>query len=520
MLRGFVHARIWNSDATAFLVEDGRFTKVGTDAEIQAELAAADETVDLNGLYVYPGFADSHLHLVGLGFYLSMLQLSGCRSVQDIQELVKKRLEQKEPWVIGRGYNEDNFDSKRRPLKADLDAVSIDVPIALTRVDGHVMVCNSKALELAGITEKTDIDGGAIDFERGVLEETAMNLVHKAWPKPDADTIEKYIRTGMKECNRYGITSVGSDDFVTLNEDYRPILAVFSRMAFQQSLTVRVNEQCEFASLEDFRQFLEDGYTQDTGDDFFRIGPLKLVADGTLGAHTASLSVPYVDNQGTMGYECYSTEDLNEYIRLAAYYNMAAIVHAIGDETVDTVLDIFKDVVLPGNPLHHGFVHCQITRPEQLQEMIRMQLNCYFQSLFIDYDASILESRVGPELAASSYAFRTLFEGTDASNGSDAPVEMPDVLKGIQLAVTRRSLSHPQAAMNPGECLSPKQALESYTAAGYKAFDVQDRLGAIQEGYLADFAVLDTDIEHCEPETIAKGKVMMTVMNGETVYER
>ena len=148
-----------------------------------------------------------------------------------------------------------------------------------------------------------------------------------------------------------------------------------------------------------------------------------------------------------------------------------------------------------------------------------MHIDCYFQSLFIDDDAPILSKRVGDERAASCYPFRSLSESVIAANGSDAPVETPDVLKGIQLAVTRQSVSE-DAGMNPEECLTVKQAIDSFTVCGARIFSAEDRFGVLAEGYYADFAVLDTPIENTETESIRSIPVMMTVMNGETVFER
>ena len=520
MRKGYINANILKSADTAFLVDDNTIVKTGTDAEISRLLTIDEEIIDLQGMAVVPGFVDTHMHLLELGSYLYHARLAGCTSCAEIVSRLKAfaNSSKMKGWIKGRGYNEDLFTTDEKPDKALLDSVSTEYPVVITRACGHLLVANSKALELAGITEETQVEGGRIDFEKGIVEENAIPLIHNAEPAPDEAMLEAYIKEGASFCSRYGITTVGSDDFLSVVHDWRPVLNVFEKMSFQEELDVRINEQCEFSSPKEFASFLDEGYTTDVGNDFFRIGPLKLITDGSLGARTAALAKPYCDAPGQSGYMSMSEEDIRLYAELASRFNMPVICHAIGDDAVDTCIRVLKDVVYEGNPLHSGLVHLQILRPEQIRRIIDLKLSCYYQTLFIDYDATILKDRVG-SLADSCYPYASLFRGTLCSNGSDAPVEVPDVLKGIQLAVTRKS-THEGFAMNPEECLTVEEALDSYTVNGARQFFMDDRIGAVKAGMYADFAVLSQDILHCDPENIMNTKVMMTVMNGRTVFER
>lgn len=518
-MRGFINADIWKNTATAFIVDEGRFAFLGTDEEVKQRLTESDELIDLQGMFVTPGFIDSHMHLLGYGHFLNGLQLAGAHSVMDVMRMLKKKADEHPDWIIARGFNEELFDVPAMPLKSDLDAVSTEIPISITRVCGHKMIANSKALELAGIGPDSVIEGGYIDFEKGYLEESGMNPVQAVWPKPTVESMQKDILAGSKSLNSYGITSCGSDDFVSLSNDWRMVIDAYMRLGYQRRMTVRVNEQCHFENPREFAHFLDEGYTFDVGDDYFRIGPLKIIADGSLGARTAALTKPYSDAPEKKGILIYTKSEMKIFLELASRYNMPSIIHAIGDRALDQVLKLYDDVVLEGNPLHHGIVHCQIMTPEQIRKVVDMKLNCYFQSLFVDFDAKILNSRVGEKRAASSYPYRTLFEGTCASNGSDAPVEVPDPLKGIQLAVTRTSLDK-SASMNPDECLTVDQAIESYTEKAAQTFFADDRLGKICEGYIADFAVTDRNITKIPADEISACRIMMTVMDGETVFER
>ena len=196
---------------------------------------------------------------------------------------------------------------------------------------------------------------------------------------------------------------------------------------------------------------------------------------------------------------------------------MPTIAHAIGDKAVDQALEVFKDEVLENNPLGYGLVHTQILRKDQIDKIIEMKLDCYFQSLFIDSDASVLKERIVSELQDTSYPYKTLLENTRCANGSDAPVEIPDVLKGIYLAVTRKS-TITGVEMNQNECLTIDEAISSYTNRGAEMMSHSDSRGKIEVGYEADIVVLDKDITTCPFEDILKTKVIMTIVHGEEVY--
>lgn len=520
MKKAYIHAYIYKSTNNAILVEDSKILDVSSEEEILKQVQTDDEIIDLNGMFVLPGFVDSHMHLLELGFYLSTIPLATVTSLDDMKQrlLDKCKTIQGNEWIIARGYNEEHFiDEKQKPTRQFLDSISKDIPISVTRACGHSMSCNTKALNLAGITENTTIEDGAIDYDLGIVEENAINLVHEAWPKPDLQTLQDYIHKGITCANQFGVTTVGSDDFLSVTKDYKLVLDAFEKLAFQQNMHIRVNQQCEFPSIQDFSQFLDDGYTFDVGNDLFRIGPLKLVTDGSLGARSAAMVKPYHDAPNVTGIMNYSVEEMRTFVQLANKFNMPTISHCIGDRAVDDVLSAYEGNVCEGNPLHHGLVHCQILRQDQIDKIIAQKLSCYFQSIFIASDASILEDRVGKQLAETSYPFKTLYENTCTSNGSDAPVELPNALLGIELAVTRQSKD---ASMNPKECMSIEQAIDSYTIAGAKQLFMEDRIGKIEKDYYADFIVLDTDITKVQPTKIHEAKVMMTIMNGECVFER
>ena len=300
------------------------------------------------------------------------------------------------------------------------------------------------------------------------------------------------IRAACKGLNSYGVTSSQSDDYCvfrnlpwhTVNEAYRELEA-------SGELTVRVYEQANFTNVSGLSEFIAEGNKTGEGTDFFKIGPLKMLGDGALGAHTAFLSIPYADAPETCGIPVFTQETFDEMISFANKNNMQCAIHAIGDGCLDRVLSaIEKALAEKSRENHrHGIVHCQITRPDQLEKIAKLKLHVYAQSIFLDYDIQIVESRVGKKLADTSYSWKTLLNrGATVSNGTDCPVELPFALGGIQCAVTRRTLKGGEAYL-PQEAFSVKEALDSYTSAGaYSSFEESIK-GKIESGMFADFVV-------------------------------
>lgn len=518
MRKGYINCELYgHPGSSAMLIEDGRIVQIGTDEEIKDKLEETDEVVDIGGLFVVPGFVDSHMHLLELGYYLNNVQLLGVHTIEEVRRRVlEKCVEGSTKWIVGRGYDETTI-TGGDINRAFLDSLSATQPIVLRRVCGHASCLNTVALEKAGITEETVIEGGRIDFENGLVYEKAVDYVQHKIPEPDVEEIKDMILLAEDYCATLGITSVGSDDFLSVCGDYKPVLTAYEQLSYQERLRLRIVEQCEFTSAKNYAEFLDEGYTQGVGNDHFVIGPLKLIGDGSLGAKTAAMRVPYIGSEDEKGELLYSDEDMTLLVQMANRFNMGVIVHCIGDAALDQVLRVFKEEMYPGNPLHDGIVHCQIMHADQIEKVRKMNLDCHFQSLFIEDDASILSRRVSKHLAATCYPFHSLYTGNRCGNGSDAPVTVPDVLKGIQLAVTRTAADG--SAMNQEEALTAEEALLSYTERSAEILGLES-CGKLAEGNFADFVVLDQNILHVPAETITKTKVMMTVADGKVVYER
>ncbi len=511
--------------AKAFLIEDGVFVKVFDEAFPDE---TADEKIDLNGCFVCAGFNDSHMHLLNFGQSLLMAKLnehtSSLKGMMDyMASFVKERNFKKGQWIRGRGWNQDYFeDAKRMPYKSDLDELSSDNPIVLTRACGHCCVVNSKVLEIAHIDENTKAPlGGAIDLEHGLLYDNAMDMIDPYIPLPDKEELKAMILEGSKALNSYGITSCQSDDYCVYREiPFEVVNEAYRELIDEGKLSVRVFEQSNFTDLKEFSRFVETGNVTGVGDNMFKIGPLKLLGDGSLGGRTAHLSRPYADDPSMTGFSLFTDEQFNEMIDYANKHEISVAVHAIGDACLDKVLNAIENALnnYPRQDHRHGIVHCQISRKDQLERMIRLKTHIYAQSIFLDYDNHIVEQRVGKDLASTSYSWKTLKDGgLTVSNGSDAPVELPDALKGIQCAVTRTSIDGTGPYLED-QAFSVKEAIDSFTIASAKGSFEESYKGLIKEGYLTDFVVLEEDPFTVDPKHIHQIRVLATYLNGKNVY--
>ena len=516
---------ITNGLKEAFVVENKKFIYVGSTKEALQYQTKESQIVDLQQKYVTAGFNDSHMHVLNYGYTLTMCPLAKVKSITELKQTLKAYIQKekitKGAFVKGRGWNHDFFeDEKRFPTRQDLDEVSLDHPILITRTCGHIAICNTKALEIFDIDENTpQVEGGYFDVKTGVFKENAIDLINAKMPQPTVEQIKEMLKRAFKSLNQYGITSAQSDDLLVF-ENYHDILEAYHQLEQEQAMSVKIYEQSHFTSLESLKQFIDEGYHTGVGNDYFKIGPLKMMADGSLGARTALLLEPYQDDQTTKGIQVYDTQTLNEMVDYASTHGMQVAIHAIGDGALEMVLQAYENTLAkhPRSNHRHGVVHCQISNPSQLERFKNLQLQAYIQSIFLDYDVMIVEDRVGKR-ANSSYAFKTFYDFNHASNGSDCPVELPDVLKGMQCAITRCSTK----GIGPyllNQALHVHEALQSFTLNGaYASFEEKVK-GSIEVGKVADFVVLSENLHQIDPFKFVEVDVLKTYVDGNCVYAK
>lgn len=515
--------------ATAMAIDNGRVAKVGQDAQVLEDRAAGTRLIDAGGRLIVPGLGDSHMHVLNYGETLSQADLSGLDSIESLVERVKSFIQQNHvaagTLVYSSGWNQDLFQEQRMPTKEDLDRISTEHPIVLVRICGHCTVVNSKALEVFGITADTPQPfGGRFELENGrpngVFHETAQKLVTRQRAM-DVPTAKRMIQTALERAAAQGLTAIHSDDFASIpGFGAKQVMQAYRELEQEQKLPVRIFQQCRFATADALAAFLAKGYRYGQGSDRYRLGPVKIIADGSLGARTAWLHAPYSDETSTCGVAAIEKEELEKIIRLAHQNDWPVAVHAIGDRAMDMVFDCLKAVQAEQpKPLKHGIVHCQITSRAQLERFAAEQVAAYIQPIFLEYDLHIAQDRVGAR-ANTSYAWKTLVNsGVLVTGGSDCPVEPLDALKNLYCAVTRQDFEgRPKGGWQPEEKLGIQQALTLCTQNLAVLEGKETSRGTLSEGKWADFVMLDRDIFAIEPQELLHTKVCMTVVQGQETY--
>jgi len=507
----------------AIAVKDGLIKGLGKNQDILKMATTNTQIIDLNHKMVFPGFNDSHMHLLGLGASLSQVDLSHAKSIDDIIETTKHFIKDNNieagKWVVGRGWNQDFFADNFMPDAIDLDDISDDHYIFLRRACGHVATCNSRVLEDFDFPMAyTSIDGGS--YENGIFKENALELITSKMALPSKEDLKTWIKAGCHYANSLGITSVQSDDLCVYPESHnQTVFSSFYELDADNSLSVRVYEQSLLRNINILKDQIKAGYQQNKGSLFFKLGPLKILGDGSLGGRTAWLNEPYHDAPNESGIHMYSQEDLNDYVLEAHKHDISSAIHCIGDKMLDSAIEaieLAQAKVAKAN-LRHGIVHCQITRPDQLKKLKDLDIMTYVQPVFLDYDAHIVRDRVG-KLAETSYNFKSMMDlDIRMSFGSDAPVDSTDPIQGIHCAVTRKDLNNkPEEAYLPDQAVSVYQAIYNYTVESAYASYEEDIKGKLIKDYLADIVVLEGDIFN----QILDSSVFMTIVGGRIVYQK
>lgn len=517
--------------AQAVLLCDEIIEKVGTNDEILKDLPAGSATIDAQGKTLIPGFNDSHEHLYHVGSERSQVRLLGVTSLAEVLKLgrdfMSSNIIAPGEVICGNGWNQDYFTDESRLLnRHDLDTISTENPIIFNRACGHVLVCNTKALEVAGLLggNVPAVDGGQFDVGEdgeltGIVRENARVHVFKIMETPTLEQMQTKILAAMKYANENGITTVQTND--VRDDDFKNMLDAYSEIYESGRATVRIYHQCRLPKADLLKRFLAEGYNTGVGDDFLKIGPLKLFADGSLGARTALMRQPYNDDATALGICTIEQDKLDELVEIADSHGMSVAIHAIGDRAIEMVLDSYARVIKDGkNPHRHGIVHCQITDKALLQRFADMDILALVQPIFLHYDMHICKDRVGEKLAETSYAFGTMKKlGLHVAMGTDSPVEDLSPINNIHCAVNRQDLKgFPEGGYYPAECIDIYDAIDGYTLeSAYAQFD-ENKKGRIEPGFLADFTMLDRDIFHCPKSEIIDTKIEMTIVGGKTVF--
>ncbi|UCE29078.1 MAG: amidohydrolase [Candidatus Bathyarchaeota archaeon] len=500
--------------AQAIAIKDDRIIGVGTNQEIKPYVRRSTKTIDLKEKTVIPGFIDTHVHLTAFGKLLGQINLRGTGSIKEIQEKLRKQVQKmpKGQWILGRGWDQDRLKEERYPTRWDLDKVSPDNPVVLTRVCGHLCVANSQALQIASITKETispptgQIDKNPeTDEPTGILREDAMALIWKMTPEPNEEQLTEACSLACRKAVETGLTSI----HWLINTPTE--IHIIQNLHRQKKLLLRVYIITPLKLLSHLTKL---GLYTGFGDNRIRIGSIKIFSDGSLGARTAALSQPYHDKPTRKGIMLHSVEELSRLATKAHKANLQLAIHAIGDQAIDAVLTVLEKTVreAPRKNHRHRIEHASVLNRKLIPRMKRLNVIASIQPHFIISDFWVA-NRVGSTRARWVYPFRTLIQNDiSVSGGSDCPIEPIDPLLGIWAAVARK--------VCPEERITVDDALRLYTTnAAYASFEESIK-GSIEVGKLADFIVLSHDPYEISPDKIRDTKVEMTVIGGRAVFVR
>lgn len=528
-----------NKKANAVAIKDGKIYSVGSDNEILKLKSHNTKVINLNGKTVLPGFNDSHIHLLNYGYSLIKVDCSNAKSIKEIIKLGKDFIQVNNPdsgeWLLGRGWNQimfdNHLDNKREINRYDLDEISRVHPISFTRICEHITVANSRAIEMCGITKDTPQPlGGHFDIDKngeptGIFREAARYMIYENIPDVSKNDIKKMLVDVSKIASSYGITSVQTDDFETFaNRDYEMVIEAYKELVAEKALPIRIYEQCLLPEINRLEDFLKAGYKTGQGDEFFKIGPLKLLTDGSLGARTAFLCQPYSDDPSNRGMNTFTQEELDNLIIRAHKNGMQVLTHAIGDGAMYMCFDSFKKAQskYPKEDPRFGIVHLQITDEKLLNKFKEENVIANAEPICVNNDLHMAEDRVGKDRAKTSYKYRSLVgSGVHVCISSDCPVDSLNPMNSIYVAVTRKDYSgYPEGGWYPEECLTVEQALYSFTMeSAYASFEDNIK-GSIEKGKLADLVIISDDIYKISTDKIKDIEVEMTIMNGDIVYKK
>ncbi|MGC6479857.1 MAG: amidohydrolase [Flavobacteriaceae bacterium] len=497
---------------SAFAVHEGKFIAVGGE-ELLDEYDARN-VVNAQQLPIFPGFIDAHCHFLNLGLTLQQIDLVGTKSFDEVIQKTKKFVADKQPSVIrGRGWDQNDWEDQSYPTKERLDQLFPDTPVVLERIDGHAYLVNQKALDLAGITAETEVPGGTIIINQGVLTgvlvDAPMALIDTALPEPTREEKIKAFELAQNICTQHGLTTV--DDAGLLKDDILLLDSLQKANRIQLRVYAMISND---SSSVDY--FLQNGRIRTSK---LHVNSVKLYADGALGSRGAALKEDYSDQPNHRGKFVTAVEDIEVLARKLAKSPFQLNTHAIGDAANAEVLRVYNEVLGPIEDPRWRIEHAQIVDPSDWKGFGSKVIPSV-QPTHATSDMYWAEQRLGKKRMSGAYAFKQLLDwsGTIAL-GTDFPVEEVSPMKTFYAAISRKDAEgYPVGGFQMQSALSRLEALKGMTSwAAYANFE-EDVKGSIEVGKYADFVILDRDIMTITPDEILQTTVVATILNGNIVF--
>lgn len=525
-----VNARVHTMDpnkpaAEAIAIYGNRIVAVGSTKEIRKMASSETRVIDAKKQLILPGFNDSHVHFLSGGFQLSSVDLRDADTPEEFAERIR-RFAEKLPagrWITGGDWDHERWTNAPLPTKELIDRFTLNTPVFVSRLDGHMALANSLALKLAGVTRQTlDPAGGLIVREpqtgdpTGVLKDAAMSYVWKVVPPSSFEEKLGAARAATEHAARLGVTSV--QDMSAGND-----VGVYQELLNRGELKTRVYAVSPLPAWEGLAR---TGVRAHFGNAMLRIGGLKGFADGSLGSTTAFFYEPYRDapsTRGLAGDEMFPEGAMLDRVREADRAGLQIMIHAIGDQANDLILSLFEQIIAESgrNDRRFRIEHAQHLRREDIPRFARSNVIASMQPYHAIDDGRWAEKRIGKERAKTTYAFRSLLDANAIlAFGTDWSVAPLDPMQTIYAAVTRRTIDGKNSkGWIPEQKISVEEAVRAYTVGSAHAEFAEKEKGSITPGKLADLVIVSRDIFKIDPKEIEKAKVLLTIVDGRVVFD-
>ena len=515
----FYNGHIYSVDSAfnrydAMVVHRGKILALGS-ADSLREIYRPNKETDLQGHFVYPGFIDAHCHFYGYGLSLGQVDLQGTRSYDDVLARCEAHYKTRpEAWLLGRGWDQNDWAVAEFPTHEKLDSLFPDVPVWLRRIDGHAGLANTKALELAGIDANTVADGGEVVLANGkptgVLIDNAMSLMDKVIPAPDSRMNRIALLAAQKNCFAVGLTSVHDAGLSA------SVVGLIDSLQVRKELKMHIYAMLSPDSAT-LKRYLEPGpYSTHKLD----VRSVKLYADGALGSRGAKLIEPYHDAAHTNGLLVSSEEELRRIYSLCAAKGFQANTHAIGDSANRMVLNLYAEYLENQMDLRWRVEHAQVVHPADFPLFGRYGIVPSVQPTHATSDMSWAAQRLGDLRVKGAYAYRQLLlENGWLPLGSDFPVEGINPLLGFYAAVARANHEGlPVGGWQAENALTREEALRGMTIWAARAGFEENERGSLEPGKVADFVILPIDLMSAPLEQVLKVQILATYSDGEAVF--
>lgn len=500
--------------AEAFVVKAGKIEEVGKLQELVNKYDFAD-VYDAKNQTIIPGIIDAHAHLMYLGISLQQVDLTGTKSYEEVlKRVLDFQKKNKTAYLIGRGWDQNDWTIKEYPTKKELDSLFPDLPVSLERIDGHAMIVNSKALNLAKINSETNIPGGKVILVEGepsgLLIDTPMQLVWDTYPKKDKDFYIKALKDAEKKCLSFGLTTIdeaGTD---------RATITLMDSLQRSGDMALRIYAMIT-KDKEDLTYFLNKGIIK---TDRMNVRSVKIWADGALGSRGAAMRKHYSDQEGQHGTMITTEKELDSLAKMIVKAGYQMNTHAIGDSANITVLRVYSKFVKNQKDPRWRVEHAQIVSPSDFSYFSKKIIPS-IQPSHATSDMYWVEDRVGSHRLMGAYSYKTLLKKSGlVALGTDFPIEKVNPMHTFYAAVARKDIeNYPENGFRKEEALSREETLKGMTIwAAYSNFEENEK-GSIEKGKFADFVVLDQNIMTVSEKEIPTIKVVANFINGEMVYD-